>query len=231
MDFHHRKLHNQNGILGRQPQQRDQTDLEVHVVGKVAQVHRHQGAEDTERQGQQHRERQGPFLVLCGQDQEDHDETRPQSQRAGATAALLLERRTAPVIAHVVGQHFGRRAFHGCNGLARAEARLGVTQNLDTGQGVEVLHRFRAGDKLHVGHRADLYHLTRLGADIERANIVRLGPVAALSLHQHLVDAATLVEIVHIVAAQCGLQGVVDVRHGDAQRASLFGVHRDKQLR
>ena len=50
----HRELHDQNCVLGGQPQQCHQADLEIHVVGEAAQPDRRQGAEGSERKRQQH---------------------------------------------------------------------------------------------------------------------------------------------------------------------------------
>jgi len=48
--FQQRILDNQNGVYRRQPQQRDQADLEIHVVTESAQPHRRERAERAEGQ-------------------------------------------------------------------------------------------------------------------------------------------------------------------------------------
>ena len=225
MHFHHGEFDNQNRVFGGQAQQRYQTNLEINVIGKVAEIHRHQGTKQAKRQGQQHRQRQRPLFILGRQDQEDHEEASAQRQGTGATAALLLEGRTAPVVTHVRRQHLCRDTFHRSNCLTRAVTGLGFTQNLDRRQRIEVLYRLRTGHKLHIGHGADLNHLAAAGTHIQLANIVGLGAETAFGLHQHLINASALVEVVHIVAAQSSRQCVVNIGQRDAHGARFFGVY------
>jgi hypothetical protein len=66
-----REFHDQNGVLGCQPDQRDDADLRVDIVGIGAQPDGEQRSEETERQRQQDGERYRPALVQGGQEQED----------------------------------------------------------------------------------------------------------------------------------------------------------------
>ena len=68
-----REFDDQDRVLRREPEQRDEADLEIDVVGHPAEVDARECAKRSERERQQHRERQRPSLVLRGQDQEHHD--------------------------------------------------------------------------------------------------------------------------------------------------------------
>src|ERR1700737_2720037 len=57
------KLHDENRVLRRQPDHRDHADLEVDVVGHVEDTAECRHAEQSERNGQQYRNRYGPALV------------------------------------------------------------------------------------------------------------------------------------------------------------------------
>src|SRR5262245_39493537 len=75
-----RKLYNEDGILGGQSDQSDQSDLEVDVVIHASQPHRRQGSKDAEGHRNNHGKGDGPALVLRGEDQKHHEEAKPKRQ-------------------------------------------------------------------------------------------------------------------------------------------------------
>ncbi len=85
------ELDDQDGVLGRQPDQGHQADLEIDVVFQPAEPGQQQGAADGERDRQHDADRQRPLLVLGGQDQEDHDQAEDEGRRGGAAGLLLLK--------------------------------------------------------------------------------------------------------------------------------------------
>ena len=119
----HRELDDQDRVLGGEPEQRHQADLEVDVVGEAAQPDGRHRAEGAEGQGDQHRQRQRPALVLRRQDQEHHHRREADREAGGAARALLLERRAAPVVAEVGGQHFPGDRLDPLDRLARSSRR------------------------------------------------------------------------------------------------------------
>ena len=73
-----RKLHDQDGVLGRQADQHDQSDLHVHVVRQAARRDERKRAQHGRRHGQQDDERQREALILRGQRQVHHQQTQPE---------------------------------------------------------------------------------------------------------------------------------------------------------
>ncbi len=83
------KLHDEDGVLGRQTDDGDHAHLEEDVVGHAPKHHRRHGAEQAQGDYQHHRERDGPALVERGQHQEDH-QRRQQHQQGGLCRRLAL---------------------------------------------------------------------------------------------------------------------------------------------
>ncbi len=67
-----RKLHDEDGVLGRQTDDGDHAYFKEDVVGHTAQHYGRDGTEQAQRHHQHHRERDRPTLVECRQHQEDH---------------------------------------------------------------------------------------------------------------------------------------------------------------
>src|SRR6202040_2493262 len=66
-----REFDDQDRVLAEQTDQHDQTDLGVDVVGQPHDLQEQEGPEETDRQRQDHRQRQEKTLVLRDQDQID----------------------------------------------------------------------------------------------------------------------------------------------------------------
>ena len=83
----HRELDDQDRVLRRESDQRQQADLEVEVVGDAAQRDRDQRAENRERHGHHDADRQRPAFVLRGQDQEHEDQPEHEGDGGGGAGA------------------------------------------------------------------------------------------------------------------------------------------------
>src|SRR6185436_10226088 len=109
----HGELDDQDRVLRGQAEQRDEADLEVHVVRKrprtddrnqkVVHPDRSERAERAERKREQHRKRQRPLFVLRRENEEHHDDRKPQRQSGGAGRAFFLVRSAAPVVTESAG--------------------------------------------------------------------------------------------------------------------------------
>src|SRR5204862_7718383 len=84
-----REFDDQDRVLRREPEQRDEADLEIDVVGHSAQMDGGERAERPERKREQYGERQRPPLVLRRQNQEHHDYRQPERTARDAAGALL----------------------------------------------------------------------------------------------------------------------------------------------
>ena len=104
----------QNGVLGRQPDQHDERDLHVDVVDVQA-VHQVRASDEQHRAQHRHRhahqdrQRQPPRFVEGRQREEHEHEGQRVDQPAGLRGVGLLIGGSAPRRADVVGQRFGGR--------------------------------------------------------------------------------------------------------------------------
>ena len=87
-----RELHDQDRVLRRETDDRDQSDLEIDVVRLAADPDAEQRAEHAERHAEQHGERHRPTLVLRGEHEEDEHETQREHERRVAARRALLVR-------------------------------------------------------------------------------------------------------------------------------------------
>ncbi len=84
------ELDDQDGVLRRQADHRDQRHFEIDVVRHAADPDAQQRAEGAERHAEQHRERDAEALVLRRQHQEHEDQAEAEDQPALPAGHLLL---------------------------------------------------------------------------------------------------------------------------------------------
>ncbi len=117
------EFHDQNGVLGRQPYQRNQAYLEINIVGHAANQHRKQSPGEREGHGHDDGQRQRPGLKLRGQDQEHHDDCEGECEHGGRTGAFFLKGLGGPRNLVVIRQVPLRNFFHQLDRVTRAYAR------------------------------------------------------------------------------------------------------------
>src|SRR5208283_3910038 len=126
-----REFHDQNGVLGRQADQRDDADLGVDVIGIGANPDGEQRSEETERQRQQDGERYRPTLIQGGQEQEDQHRGETKDEALVTLSLFFLVGGPGPFVA-VAGGEGGRGHFlHGLDRLAAAVAGGRSADQLD----------------------------------------------------------------------------------------------------
>ena len=87
--FEPRKLDDQNGIFGGEPDEHDQADLRENIVHHVPRPQGHESAQHGDRRAQQHAEWQAPAFVQRGENQE-HEQERKAENRDGRNALRPL---------------------------------------------------------------------------------------------------------------------------------------------
>ncbi len=115
---------------------------------------------------------------------------------------------------HLLGEF--RDALHGCT---RGHARCGRAHNL--GRGIEVVarHTVRCGVVSKIRNRADRHHLASSIAYLESRDVFGCFAESLVSLSDHLIGAAQIVEIVYILRAEIELKSRKDVGR---RQANLF---------
>ena len=94
----HGELHDQDGILAREPYQHHDADLGVEVVGQAGDPERQHGPDDANGDGQQHRHGHSPGLVERDQEQIGEKYGEPQHDRRLASRLLLLQGGAVPLV-------------------------------------------------------------------------------------------------------------------------------------
>ena len=92
-----RKLHDQDGILGRESDQRHQANLEIDIIRHPLEPHGTQRTEQSDRDRQNDRKGHYPALILGSEHQEHHQQSKPEGVEGLIPDHPLLIRNAAPV--------------------------------------------------------------------------------------------------------------------------------------
>ena len=218
------EFHDQDGVLGRQADQRDDADLGIDVIGIAANPDGEQRSEQTERQRQQDGERYRPALVQGGQKQEDQHGGETEDEALVTLRLFFLVGGPGPFVAVTGGKGGCSRMLHGLDRLAAAVAGGGSANQLHRPVPVVAIDHLGPGCGRDGGKGAQRDHVAAAGADVEAVDVARLGTEFRLGLNHHLPGASKHVEVVHVEPAEERLQGVVRVGDGNAQGLDLIEV-------
>ena len=132
-----REFDDQDRVLAEQTDQHDQADLGVHVVGQTHGLQEEEGAEDPDRQRQDHRQRQDEALVLPDQHQIDEGDDDEEDIDRLVPLPCLVVSETRPADVETARQRLGADLLDRLDGLTGAVA--GSRRALDGGGGVQVV--------------------------------------------------------------------------------------------
>ena len=217
--------------LGQQPDEHDDTGLEVDVVLQPEELREEEAAHQSTRHGEDDGEGDEEALVEAGEDEVDEHHADAVDEERGCAAALrFLARDAAVFVAITLRQSLLGHLLDGAHSLAG-----GVTVGYaDVGRdgGVEIetrshlgAHHLFEGDEL-----ADGRHL-RAVADVETVERLLVQAILGVGLHHDAIDLAVLVEVGDVRTAAVGTK---DAEHGGGRDAGAFalgGVHIDAVLR
>ena len=102
--------------------------------------------------------------------------------------------------------------FHQRLRLPGADAGRGVTVDVGGRKGVVPDDPVRTGDVIHPDHRRQRHELAVAVAHFEVLQRGFIGPVIRVRLHEHAIDAAEEIDVVHVKRAEVRLQRRVDIR-------------------
>ena len=209
------ELHDQDRVLGGQPDQHDEPDLGEHIVHVALGVlARHPQSEVRtergERRSQQHAERQAPALYCAASTRNTRKIGEPEDdERFGG--ALFLIRHVSPVVAHLRWQRLEGDALERIQRLRRAESRRGHAGDFCRAIEIESIGELGSVRGCRSNQRVERHHLLLVTAHEEEAELLGIGPIFGFRLDVHLVDAAETVEVVHVGAAEQRAERGVDV--------------------
>ena len=182
-------LHQQDRVLGHQPDQQDHADLAVEVDGRSRQVERHERTGDRQRHGHEHRERVDHRLELRGQHHEHHEEGQHEREveRGPALrelARLAGEARCSPRAAALPSPT--RFSESSASPSVKPGARPAESVNDRTRS--KWLSALRADAFLDVRHGAQLHQLAVATRNVEPGHVVRRGALGRVELHDDVVE-------------------------------------------
>jgi hypothetical protein len=213
-----REFHHQDGVLGFEADDDEQTDVEVEVIGVPEHEQAEEGAEDAERHTDHDRDRRGPAFVLCGEDEERHHQAKPEHDATLSGRQLFLvglaaepeadAHRAVLVLDELLG------------GIEHLAGALALTRRADhegRREAVEAADDRGAGAEVGADERADGHHHTGGAPHVELADV--LGPLAEgrLRFDLHVVRLPVQVEVIDVVVREHGLERREDIGQRDAQ--------------
>ena len=192
------ELHDQDGVLGRQPDQHDQAHLRKNVVVEPPQVHAQERRQDAHGNDQDHRHRQGHALVERRQQQKGENHRHDEGEAAGRAGGGLLVGDLRPLVAEARGKGLVGDPLHGRQRLAGGVAGRAVALNL--GGGIEIVAQdaVRTGDVLQRDDRSQGRHAARGRAGPQPQDVALLPAPRPVRLRTHLVGIAQVGEVVDV---------------------------------
>ncbi len=166
------ELHDQDRVLGGQPQEHHKCDLSEDVDRHGAHIQARGRGQEAHRHDQDDRQRQPPALIVSGQHEEDEEGRSRKDQRGRDSLLFLLMAEFRPFDGETLRQHFLRNLFHPLHGCARGNIRSSATENV--GSGIKVVTRLaiRLGVFMKVRHRANGHHFAAGITNLETADVL-----------------------------------------------------------
>ena len=193
------ELDDEDRVLRRQPDHGDQPHLHVDVARLAAQPHAEVSAQHTERNAEQHGERQGPALVLGSEDEEHDDEPqRHHCTRSTPRCPFLIR---LPRVGQ--GEPFGRepradQAVELRHHLAAAASRLRRAGHERRCEAVEPRQQRRGGAELGSGHSGQRDHGVIRPPHVKPPDVGWGLAEPRLGLRLHPIGAPVQVEVVDV---------------------------------
>ena len=227
-----RELDDQDAVLGHQPDECDQTHLAVDVDRGEAQEREHQSAGERERRRARHdHDRIAEALELRGEHKADQDGREQEHTEELAAFGAQLPRLTG-IVERVAARHdLARLGLEERQRLI--ERHRGRNDRLDAHR-IQLLEAFELawlGRGLERGERRQRHQLALGPGHIDRLQLFRREPLAALDLRDHLVAAALDAEPVDEVATDQRRQIAPGLAHVDPERTHLVTVEHHLGLR
>ena len=212
IDLHLGKFDNQDGILRRQTDERNQPDLEVNIVFQAGRPNPQVGSQRRHRQRQQDSNRHNPTLVLRSQEEEDEEENQRQHKARLSAGFLFLIRQTAPLNADVIREVVFGDTFHRSHSLTGTVSRSSYRIDGCRGKHIESLDSTRASRVLCRPESRQRNHRSILCPDKEQPDIVLSCTVRCLRLDINAINTVEHIEVVHIDRTQISLHRCEDIR-------------------
>ena len=216
-----RELHDQDGVLGRQTYQHHETDLRQHIDRHASRQQAGHRCQEAHRHDHHDRQRQFPALILRGKHQEDEQGCRAEHQQGRRSRLLLLVGQFGPFETDAGRQNLAGEFLHPVQRGACRNARRGDAHDLGGGKQIISGHPIRRIFVFEARHRADRHHLSGGVARLEPGDVLRIAPIAAVRLRDHLVRSAEIIEVVDVLRTEIDLQRR---EHVGRRQADLLGL-------
>src|SRR5690606_1836375 len=225
------ELHDKDGVLRSQCDQYHETHLREDVVVHAAQVHTHDGGQQTHRHDQDHRQRQREGFVLRREYQEDEHHGEQEDQHTGVPCQFFLVGDVGPLEGHALRQHFCSELLHGSECLHRGVTRCGLATHVGGREQVVAQHTRRAGVFLQVDDGGQRHHLATARTHLQVEHVTAVITEAGIRLRDHLVGTAEQVQVVHVERTEVDVHRVEDVNRVHAEQLGAVAVEVTEQTR
>ena len=225
------ELHDQDAVLGRQPDQHDDADLAEEVERAAGDAQAEQRAEHAQRHGQHDHQRMDEALELRGQHQVHDQQRQAEGEQHRATRLQVFARFALPVDLRVLGQFLGGHLLRPRHRLAQRIARRQPGGNGDRTQPVEAVEAAGLGhfaERDQVGQR---HQFAAAGAHLDRGQVGRGLARLALGLDDHVVFLAVVDVGRDPARAHHRLQRAADIGDRYAQVGGACAIDVDPHLR
>ncbi|MNX87662.1 hypothetical protein D3C86_1195940 [compost metagenome] len=161
----------------------------------------------------------------------DQEQRQREDDDAGVAGQNLLVGQVRPFVVNPGRQVLREDFFHRRLRLSRGIARCRTAVDIGCKEAVITVGAFRSRRRIHLQQRRKRDHLTRCGANLQAADIFRMGAELRIRLHTHAVCPPEGVEVVDIERTQIDLQRLEDVADRNAQLLGLGAIEIGEELR
>ncbi len=223
------ELDDQDRVLRRKADDRDQAHLEVHVVRHVAHGDGQHRADHAERHHEDDRKRDRPAFIERRKAQEDQEDRQADEDRRLRTGLDFLQRLAGPLVAEARRQ-LGGKSLHLGDRITGGEARLGLAAEAHGGIAVVANRLRRRHHPLRGREGRERNHAAARIAHVELEKVGHLHAFVLVRLDRHALHAPGIREVVDIGRAEIGRDRRVDIGEGHTKGVGLLAIDHDIDL-
>ncbi len=182
--------------------------MRIEVVVDLAHHERRDRPQQCGGHGDADADRDRPALVLRGEHEIHEHDREQEDERRAAARCFLLKGQLGPLVAHRRRQLLLGHVLENGERLAGGEAWRRLARDLGRRVDVVVGDGLRTEHLLHLEQRAERDHAAGGASHLQPLDVLRPGPEPAFGLGPDLVDATEEGEVVDVLGAEGGLQGI-----------------------
>ena len=210
------KLDDQDRVLAQQSYEHDEPYLSINIIVQSHALQQEERAHDTDRQREDHRQRQQETLILPDQHEIDEHQHDDEDVNGFIAAKRLVEGEARPSDVKAARKGLGCHLLNGLDGVARAESIGGRTLNRGCGIGIVTGDFVESQLGLHRNERRVRNHLAFVVTDVEVVEILGKPSKLRISLDVELEELTKLDEALLVSATNEDREIVHGLANGNA---------------